>query len=623
MAMGAASLLFCANAALQENGGITENLDRSAIQVKGESDKILFEGMGTEDGISLSNVSVETIQGENRTQLPVENWKWEDQTVGVDWLVFIDVSDSMRKAPNNRVYLKEALKVVNHMVDTLADRDTLRVLASAADVQDLGVAKPGHETELHSALENMDKNAAKRNIQGNATTAFLQQANSYLLSNSAETGRVLSVVIFSDGDDDGSAEGALNELKATAQEKKIHVNSVAFWQGAKNKGTNILANLSQNTHGSYTDFDSAQKDYVPFCRKIARIEHKGQGSFRISRPQGEFERLEVKGFNRQGGNVPTAKLVMTRAQLETVAPAPPAPQTQPAAPAEPDKEEICLQEVMKLMPAALKATQDVAQAENVQAKEERMKTLVNKAKKAVANLLPKVKELKKMDVAKVEKAINKAKEKPGVTQEEKNFLDALLNLCKNSTITEVTEKDVRALLGRDEDWPECSGTTPPPPPAPFWKKAWLWVSVGILALLAGLFVMFRRKKKAAEALAEKEAKEAQEAAENAADEKTVVVRHPRPTLARLQEVDGEHGWEITQPLVTIGRNKDNDICIKDSSVSSHHCAVKYQRGGTWIISDLGSANGIFIRNRIEQEAELHDGDIFQLGRVSLRFTLPS
>lgn len=618
-AVGAAALLFSAHAALLEDGGITENLDRTALQVKGESGKILFENIGTLDGTPVSNVAVETVQGENRTQLPVENWKWDNQTVGVDWLLVIDVSDSMRKGSDNRNYLKEAIRVANHMVDTLADMDTVRVLASAADMKDLGQAKPGHEGELRRSLADLDGQASKRNLQGNATTAFLQQTKSYLLSHRAESNRAVSVIVFSDGDDDGSAEGSLSELVAAAKEAKVHVSSVAFWNGAKNKGTNILSSLSENTGGVHTDFDTARKDYVPFCRKAARLEHKGQGAFRITRPNGEFERLEVKCFSRQGSAAHCAMLIMTRAQVEKAVPT---PQEQPAAPAEPsyEKEEAALKAVMELMPPALNATKAVADAENAQANDERLKKLVEKAKKAIEPLLPRVQELKKMDAANVEKVVNKAKEKPGVTQEEKTFLDALLNLCKNSTVSEVKVEHVRKLLGRDEDWP--SPAPKPVPPTSFWKQSWTWIGIGVFVLLAGLFVSFWRRKKALEKLSIEKEDGQQDAGPDTG--KTVVVRRPSlPVLAKIKMIDGEQAWEISKTLVNIGRGKDNDICIKDSSVSSHHCALKCQRGGSWIITDLGSANGIYFKNRVEQEVELHDGDIFQLGRVSLRFTLHS
>ena len=70
--------------------------------------------------------------------------------------------------------------------------------------------------------------------------------------------------------------------------------------------------------------------------------------------------------------------------------------------------------------------------------------------------------------------------------------------------------------------------------------------------------------------------------------------------------------------VTIGRSGENDITLVDFDVSRSHARISFQ-GGTWIIEDLGSSNGIiFDGKRIDKRA-LKSGDIFQICESKLSF----
>ncbi|MCB1985887.1 MAG: FHA domain-containing protein [Nitrosomonas sp.] len=55
---------------------------------------------------------------------------------------------------------------------------------------------------------------------------------------------------------------------------------------------------------------------------------------------------------------------------------------------------------------------------------------------------------------------------------------------------------------------------------------------------------------------------------------------------------------------TAGRAPDNDIVIADKLVSRHHLEIKYQ--SKWIVYDLNSANGVYIKNqRIKEKVPLN------------------
>lgn len=69
----------------------------------------------------------------------------------------------------------------------------------------------------------------------------------------------------------------------------------------------------------------------------------------------------------------------------------------------------------------------------------------------------------------------------------------------------------------------------------------------------------------------------------------------------------EHG------LVTIGRNKSNDIVLTDKSVSRNHCLM-YIKGDNIEIEDLESANGVIVRGvRIKRRTPVFEGDEIILG----------
>lgn len=73
--------------------------------------------------------------------------------------------------------------------------------------------------------------------------------------------------------------------------------------------------------------------------------------------------------------------------------------------------------------------------------------------------------------------------------------------------------------------------------------------------------------------------------------------------------------------VTLGRSRQCDIVLSDPNVSRRHAEVR-PRGGSWVLSDLGSTNGSRINGRtIEQTEVLKAGDEIELGSTALQFAL--
>lgn len=76
--------------------------------------------------------------------------------------------------------------------------------------------------------------------------------------------------------------------------------------------------------------------------------------------------------------------------------------------------------------------------------------------------------------------------------------------------------------------------------------------------------------------------------------------------------------------ITIGRAYDNDIILTEPHVSEHHAKLEQAEDGRWFIHDLNSTNGILdeLRNKLVGDEVVHSGDIFSIGKVSIRVLQP-
>ena len=78
-------------------------------------------------------------------------------------------------------------------------------------------------------------------------------------------------------------------------------------------------------------------------------------------------------------------------------------------------------------------------------------------------------------------------------------------------------------------------------------------------------------------------------------------------------------FELGPNPVMIGRSRACTISIRDDErLSRTHCLVR-RRHGRWIVTDLNSANGVYVNGRRVSEAELKDGDVIQVGRTLFVF----
>ncbi len=98
---------------------------------------------------------------------------------------------------------------------------------------------------------------------------------------------------------------------------------------------------------------------------------------------------------------------------------------------------------------------------------------------------------------------------------------------------------------------------------------------------------------------------------------------PAPTLAAQLVLPDGSSLDLVE-AISIGRDQDNDVVLReDRQVSRHHARIIPQQGRS-VIEDLGSANGTWVNHeKLSAPRELQDGDVIQVGRTLLQFREPA
>jgi len=79
-------------------------------------------------------------------------------------------------------------------------------------------------------------------------------------------------------------------------------------------------------------------------------------------------------------------------------------------------------------------------------------------------------------------------------------------------------------------------------------------------------------------------------------------------------------WLSADKELKIGRAPENDVCIRDQSISKHHARVVLTPAGAVFVEDLGSTNGTYVNGEKVVRHALWDGDKIHLGpRHVLKF----
>lgn len=89
-------------------------------------------------------------------------------------------------------------------------------------------------------------------------------------------------------------------------------------------------------------------------------------------------------------------------------------------------------------------------------------------------------------------------------------------------------------------------------------------------------------------------------------------------LVGISDVFAGRRWELREPVVTIGRDAERQICLPHHSVSRLHAQIVRQQSG-YYVSDLRSSNGTFLNGQvIAAPSLLLAGDVLRAGEIELR-----
>jgi pSer/pThr/pTyr-binding forkhead associated (FHA) protein len=95
------------------------------------------------------------------------------------------------------------------------------------------------------------------------------------------------------------------------------------------------------------------------------------------------------------------------------------------------------------------------------------------------------------------------------------------------------------------------------------------------------------------------------------------------TLALLEFEDDPRIVSVARPRVVIGRHSDDDIRIRDVTVSRHHALLELDASGHFAIhnqtANREEPNQLLVNGVYREHTILSDGDLVTLGGVTFRF----
>lgn len=82
-------------------------------------------------------------------------------------------------------------------------------------------------------------------------------------------------------------------------------------------------------------------------------------------------------------------------------------------------------------------------------------------------------------------------------------------------------------------------------------------------------------------------------------------------------------FPLNKDSITVGRAKDNDLIIPETSVSTRHFLIFKSDDGSYYIRNLSSTNGTYLNNvLLAEDTVLNARDLIKFGRVEVKFILP-
>ncbi len=168
------------------------------------------------------------------------------------------------------------------------------------------------------------------------------------------------------------------------------------------------------------------------------------------------------------------------------------------------------------------------------------------------------------------------------------------------------------LAGREAAAPteaiDPAEDAPKQPTAPSVDTVWLWYVLlpGVLLVGLALFMLIAMRTRQSEL----------------EDMISTGPSKAARSLAFLESQDGSRRRHaVTKSAFRIGRHSDNDLTIRDASISRQHAEIHRRRNGNFTITDLDSMNGVFVNQKKIDSVTLSDGDVIEIGDKTFRFRL--
>ncbi len=137
--------------------------------------------------------------------------------------------------------------------------------------------------------------------------------------------------------------------------------------------------------------------------------------------------------------------------------------------------------------------------------------------------------------------------------------------------------------------------------------------------------MERQRREAEQArMAEMQRRQAEEARKNQAAqaENLANLMRTKNLYPRLQcKVNGAStSYTITKPVVTLGRNANNDVVLNNQTVSGLHAEIRFNGAAFEVVNRSQSyTRGIIVNGQFYQQIALKNGDIIGLGEAVITF----
>ncbi len=75
---------------------------------------------------------------------------------------------------------------------------------------------------------------------------------------------------------------------------------------------------------------------------------------------------------------------------------------------------------------------------------------------------------------------------------------------------------------------------------------------------------------------------------------------------------------LTKDVTSFGRQLDNDVVLRDESISRTHAEIRNE-DGNYILSDKQSTSGTFVNGRRIARCVLNSGDLITLANIQIMF----